>query len=152
MARVTQPQVAAWAEASKMGTSAGIVSLDTNLLDQLEAEVISRLSGAGFDTTTWVDASTTPSIIRVAIAKMYVSWIIDRQYSEDEDLNAYAARLDANAAGVIEGLVSGEIIIPGSPEVAGQPAFYPTDESSAQRPTFDDPSLGPAHFSMGQVF
>jgi hypothetical protein len=154
MVRVTQPAVKAWTEATKMGNAAGVVTLDTELLDQLEDETLSRLQGAGYETSTWTDSSTTPRIVRLAIAKLYVSWLIDRQYSEDEDLNAYAQRLAANAETVIAGLVDGTLVIPGSPEGEGigQPSFYPNDDSSAACPTWDDRSLGPAQFSMGQVF
>lgn len=153
MARVTQLQVKSWTENTKMGNAVGIVSLDTELLTQIEDELLARLQGAGYDTTTWLDANTTPSTIRTAIAKKYVSWIIDRQYSEDEDLNAYAARLDANAESIMTGLVDGTIVIPGTPEVSiSQPSFYPNDASSASKPTYDDTSLGPSKFSMGQIF
>lgn len=153
MARVTQLAVKAWTENTKMGNAAGVVSLDTELLAQLEEEVIARLNGAGYNTSTWLDSNTTPTIVRTAIAKLYVSWLIDRQYSEDEDLNAYAGRLAANAEQVIEGLVAGTLTIPGSPDgEVGQPSFYPNDDSSAATPTWEDTSLGPAKFSMGQVF
>jgi hypothetical protein len=153
MARVTQPAVKSWTENTKMGNALGIASLDTELLDQLESEILGRLAGAGYTTETWLDSTTTPPIVRTAIAKKYVSWLIDRQYSEDEELNAYAARLDANAESILEGLIAGTMVIPGTPETGiGQPSFYPNDDSSAATPTYDDPSLGPSKFSMGQVF
>lgn len=153
MARVTQPQVKAWTENTKMGNAAGVVSLDAELLAQLEEETLARLSGGGTDTSTWLDSNTTPLIVRTAIAKKYVSWLIDRQYSEDEDLNAYAARLDANAESIIVGIIEGTLPVPGAPDTGvGQPAFYPNDDSSSSDPTWDDTSLGPNKFSMGQVF
>jgi len=128
-----------------------LAALDTNLLDQLESELIGRIEGYGVDVSSWTDDTNTPPLVQTIIAKKYVSWLIDRQYSEDEDLNAYAARLDANAEALMLGISNGEILLPGEDE-GGQPSFYPNDISSAQTPTADDPSLGPAKFSMGTIF
>lgn len=151
MPRITQQEAAAWGEPTKMGIA--LQSLDTALLDQLEGEILPRIQST-VDTTTWTDAVTTPQIVRTLIAKTYVSWLIDRQYSEDEDLNAYAARLMANATMLLEGIIDGSIEIPGVPDAAnnGMPSFYPNDQSSAATPTYYDRSLGPARFSMGQIF
>jgi len=149
MARITQPEAAAWGEPSKMGVA--LAALDNALLNQLEGEIIARIEGFGYDVSTWTDSSNTPAIVKTIITKTYVSWIYDRTYSEDEDANVYAARLMANAESLMLGLQTGDIPLPGVPEV-GMPSFYPNDASSAQRPTSQDPSLGPAAFSMGQVF
>ena len=86
---------------------------------------------------------------------MFIAWLYRRQYSEDLGDNdaSYAAQLEANANTIIVGIVDGSIEIPTEPASnAGTPVFYPTDESSASDPTYDDPSLGPAKFSMSQVF
>lgn len=148
MARINKNQAQAWAE----GTKLTIAALDLNLLAHIENEVIGRLNSA-FDTSTWVDDVTTPVLVQTIISKMYVAWLYDRQYSEDiEQGSNYADRLKANAETLTMGLLDGTIEIPGIPDVAGSPVFYPTDASSAQPPTFDDPSLGPAAFSMGQRF
>lgn len=139
--RITQQQAAAWGESSKMG--AALTTLNTDLLDQIESEVISRISSNGIDTTSWVDAASTPSLVQTVIAKLYVSWLIDRQYSEDTDLNAYGQRLAVNAETLLVGIQTGAIDIPGSTTPSGQPSFYPNDASSV-----DDP----AAFSMGMTF
>lgn len=148
MSRISLQEAQAWAEATKLT----IASLDTNLLDHLEEEVLRRV-GVVVDTTTWVDETTTPKIVRTAISKLYVSMLYDRQYSEDiADGNAWATRLAANAEMLITGIVNGTIELPGTTSDAGQPEFYPTDTSSLMDPTSSDPSLGPAAFSMGMVF
>jgi hypothetical protein len=150
MTRITLQEAAAWAEPSKM--SVALQVLDTTLLDQLESEILPRLQST-VDTTTWTDAVSTPQIVRTLIAKTYVSWLIDRQYSEDEDLNSYAARLMGNADMILAGIIDGSIEIPGIPTgESGMPSFYPNDNSSASAPTYYDRSLGPAAFSMGQIF
>lgn len=148
MSRITVNEAKAWAEPTKLT----IAPLDVDLLDHLEEEVLRRV-GVVVDTTSWVDAATTPKIVRTAISKFYVSMLYDRQYSEDiADGNAWAQRLAANAELLISGIVDGTIEVPGATSEAGQPVFYPNDASSAATPTFDDPSLGPAKFSMNMVF
>ena len=147
-AHITVPEAQAWAEQTKLTIS----TLDTELEAHLAAEVITRLSSA-FDTTTWTSDVTTPKLVRTIISKLYVAWVYDRQYSEDiEQGNNYADRLKQNAEGLMIGLIDGTIELPGLPDTSGSPAFYPTDASSAQEPTFLDPSLGPAAFSMGKRF
>jgi len=147
--RVTQREVQSWLELTKLNLAA----LNTDLLDQLEEEVLVQLSSV-YDTSVWTDEVSTPKIVRTIVAKLYASMHIDKMYSENQDEgNDYAARLLANANMLIAGLVSGLFEIPGTPSSnPGTPSFYPTDASSAMEPTIDDPSLGPARFSLGKVF
>jgi hypothetical protein len=150
MARITVEQAQAWLETTKLS----IDTLDENLLDELETEILARL-GASFDTGTWLDDSSTPKLVRTAIAKMYAAWVYNRTYSEDtEGQNAYAAKLEANAEMLISGMLDGTIDIPGVDpgDPSGQPSYYPNDLSSAMEATADDRSLGPAVFSMGNTF
>ena len=150
MARITPSDAQGWAESTKLNLSA----LDVSLLEQIETEILSRLSSI-YTTTAWLDPITTPLLVKVIIAKTYVSWVYDRQYSENQDEgNDYAAMLRQNAEMLMSGLIDGIIDIPGeNPVGAGSgPSFYPNDLSSSQEPTLEDPSLGPAKFSMGKVF
>jgi hypothetical protein len=151
--RITTAEAQAWVEATKFTVPDVTVSPNSELLTEIEEEVIARVSSA-YNTTTWVDATTTPRLVRVAIAKKFVAWAYRRAYSESlEGADAtYASLLDANAETIIQGIVDGSIDIPGIAAVIGKPVFYPTDASSALTPTVDDPSLGPSKFSMGQVF
>lgn len=149
MARVTQREIQSWLELTKLNLAA----LNTDLLTQLEEEVLVRLSTV-YTVTGWVDETTTPKIVRVIISKMYASWYIDKVYSENQDAgNDYAVRLQANAEMLIQGLVSGLFEIPGEPVTnPGTASFYPTDASSAQKPTEADPSLGGPWMSLGKAF
>jgi hypothetical protein len=148
MARIIIEEAQAWGEATKLK----LATLDTYLLANIEEEVIGQLAGT-YDTSTWLDPTSTPKLIRVIISKMYVSWFYNRTYSEDTDKgNPYASALAANAAMLIAGIIDGTITIPGTPNQGEEPSFYPTDNSSIQKATCDDPSLGPAHFSMWQTF
>lgn len=152
--RITVAEAQAWAEPTKMTIQEPFIAQNSALLLQIEEEVLARISNA-YDISTWVDPVTTPRLVRVAIAKKFVAWAYRRQYSEDitEADAAYATQLDANAEVIIQGIVDGSIEIPTlPPSTTSTPLFYPTDASSAQRPTRDDPSLGPAKFSMGMTF
>ena len=150
MANITVGQAQAWAE----GTKLNVAALDVELEGHLATEVIVQLQSAGYDVSTWIDAASTPKLVRTIISKLYVAWIYDRQYSEDitAEGSEYSMRLRANAEALLTGLVSGIIELDSVTAVAGEPIFYPTDASSAQEPTEDDPSLGPAAFSMGMRF
>jgi len=150
MARITPDDAQGWAESTKLNLSA----LDASLLNQIEEEVLGRLSSI-YDVTVWTLPSNTPNLVKVIISKMYVAWFYDRQYSENQvEGNDYAALLRNNAEMLMTGLIDGTIDIPGQTQVGAGlgPIFYPNDASSMMEPTLDDPSLGPAKFSMGKVF
>ena len=149
MARVTLSEVAAWVEPAKVP----ITALDAELLSQLEEEVLVQLTSQ-YSTSTWTDPTTTPKIVRVIIAKIYASFHIDRAYSENQDGgNDYAARLMTNANMLLTGLASGSIEVPDNPPGnASTPSFFPTDFSSAQDPTSDNPEFGGPYFSLGRSF
>lgn len=154
MARITQAEANAWAEKTKLEPTLIFNEKNLTLLAQLEAEILARITPA-YDPTLWVDAVTTPQLVRVAIAKAYVAWAYRRAYSEDmsEQDAMYAALLQNNSETIIQGIIDGVIEIPGEPVTnSGSPVFYPTDASSAAEPTWEDPSLGREKFSMNQVF
>lgn len=149
MPRVTLSEIKAWVDPSKIV----ITSLDTELLSQLEEEVLVQLTGQ-YNVTSWLDELTTPKIVRVIIAKTYASFYIDRVYSENQDNgNDYAARLMTNANMLLSGLISGSIEIP-DVEITNPStvSFFPTDASSAQEPTADNPEFGGPYFSFGRPF
>jgi hypothetical protein len=140
MARITLQEAKAWGEKTKLAPAFG--ALDTDLLDQIEVEVVGNLAAVA-DTSTWVDSTTTPSLAKTVIAKLYVAWLIDRQYSEDQELSAYAALLRASALSLQSQIVDGSIDIPGVIATGdGLPSGYPTDT---------DPECGP-YFRMDAVF
>jgi len=150
MPHITVQQAQAWAEQSKLALG----SLDLELEDQVATQVLGRVAQA-YDVSSWTDDTTTPDIVRSAIAMTYVSWFYSRQYSEDEpNTNEYAIRLLAMAEDLIAGIITGAIEVPEEPIQTdlGEAAFYPTDASSAMEPTLDDSSLGGPVFSMGTVF
>jgi hypothetical protein len=149
---ISLAEAQAWAEPTKLTLD----SLDSVLLGQVQSLVLSRVAIAyPTDVVLWIGPGSTPSLIRTIISMLYVSWYIDRTYSQNADLSAYAARLagivESNIIGIVDGTIDIIEIVTdiGS---ATDPAFYPNDTSSALDPTFDDMSLGDAKFSMGRGF
>src|SRR5687768_12024745 len=139
---ITLVEAAAWGEKTKLAPA--LVSMDTALLEQVQAEVLGRIAAVA-TTTTWVDSATTPPLVKTILAKLYIAWIIDRQYSEDEELSGYAALLRATATTLLTGIVESEIDIPGvtvGDAGDGLPSVYPTDT---------DPEYGP-YFTMDAIF
>lgn len=150
MSRIIANEAQAWAEPTKLT----IAALDSNLLDHIEEEVLDQI-GSTYDVSTWIDATSTPKIVRTAISKLYVAWAYRRQYSEDTDAgNPYAQKLEDNANMIIEGIIDGSVTIPTVPNQGGQPSYYPNDASSVLNPQDfpDDTSVGPNLFSINQVF
>jgi hypothetical protein len=150
MAYVTVTAAQAWTESSKLP----IGSIDLELDAQVATQVLGRVASA-YDTASWVDTPSTPKLIRSVMAMWYVSWLYDRAYSQDPDGSVYARRLRQWAEDLLKGIISGVIDLDDAVAnnlEAGQPAFYPTDQGSAMDPTDDDPSLGPAKFTMGVVW
>jgi hypothetical protein len=152
VARISVEEVKAWVEPTKLP----IAALDTDLATQVEELVLSRIASA-YDVSTWVNAATTPKLVRSAISMLYVSVYYDRQYSEDERSNAWARRLSNMVDSMINGIVTGAIdlldVVGNAPNSAA--SFFPNDASSAIVDSYLqdlDPSLGPAAFSMGRRF
>lgn len=151
------------AQAFLENTKANLVSLDTNLEGQFATYVLGRLADTFLDSTfgvlTWADPTTTPQLVRMAIAMLYAGWYYDRQFTEETEGTTYGEMLKADAELLIEGLISGSILLvellPNLPQVA--PVFYPTDASSTTEALMintdpDDNSLGPPKFGMSKVF
>jgi hypothetical protein len=148
---ITLGEAQAWAEDTKLHFD----NLDPSLLAQVSSQVKSRISST-LDVSGWIDNTNTPDLVRNIIAMQYVSWYYSRTYSEDaSSSNDYALRLLAMAEELLTGIISGIITLPEVPVSSvptDRPTFYPTDLSSAQEPTFEDPSLGGARFTLGQIF
>lgn len=144
---VTLAEARAWGEKTKLAP-AWEEGFDADLLAQVQVEVLGNVSAVA-DTSTWLDSTTTPSLVKTIIAKLYVAWLIDRQYSEDADLSDYAALLRATALSLQTAIVNSDIDLPGAGAVAGDglPGMYPLDT------TLDSQGnpYGP-YFTMDAVF
>lgn len=149
---ITVQEVNAWLEKTKVALTA----LDSELVGSIAEQVIAAVSDM-VDPTSWLDPTTTPSLIRKIIAMQYAGWYYQRTYSEDEETNSYGLLLLGQAERLITGIREGSLTIAGSVPADGaafntQPSFYPTDFSSMQSPTSTDPSLGGPKFTMGTIW
>lgn len=150
MARVTLAEIQGWLDPAKLT----LASIDTELLANLEEEILTRLAVV-YDVSGWTTSANTPKLVRTAISKFYASWLYDRFYSENqEEGNDYALRLAQNVENIMMALIDGRVVLPEEPDpmTSRGPSYYPTDASSAQEPTSDDPSLGGPYFSLGRSF
>jgi len=145
---ITLQEARAWGEKTKLAP-AWEDGLDAVLLSQIQVEVVGNVASVA-DTSAWVDSDSTPELVKTIIAKLYVAWLIDRQYSEDEELSAYAALLRATALSLQTAISDSEIDLPGGSTDApgdGLPGMYPLDSTVDQ---FGKP-YGP-YFTMDTVF
>lgn len=150
MTHIHFKEAQAWAERTKLDLG---TSLEGELEGQLSTQVLARVATA-YDVSGWVSEATTPALIRTAIAMRYVAFIYARTYSNDTDGDTYSTLLLQGSDAIIQNIIDGITPIDGVDPIAdlSEPVFYPTDLSSASEPTPEDPSLGPAKFSMGQIF
>jgi hypothetical protein len=150
MSHITVANAQAWTEKTKLDLGA---TLDGELEDQLSLQVLAKVAGT-VDTSTWVDQSTTPRIIKSVIAMLYAATWYRRTYSEESDTPTYADILQGMAENLLEGILAGtvDIVEITTDDTISEAQSYPTDTSSALSPTVDDPSLGPNAFSMSTIW
>jgi hypothetical protein len=155
MARITSADAQAWVERNRLHIDDPFLANDAALLVHIEGEVLGRLSGE-FSTAAWVDAASTPPLVRKIVSMLYLAAVYRRQISQATTRtgqHTYSDWLETNAMTILQGILDGTLDIGQLPSgTGGQPAFYPNDTSSALEPTSDDQSLGDAHFSMGTVW
>jgi hypothetical protein len=151
MSNIAIGEAQAWCERTKLDLGR---NLDGELEANISSQILARVAMT-YDVSSWITSDTTPKLIRSIIAMYYAAHEYYRRYANDnDDTNAYADKLTAMADAALANILDGTTIIPGILPTgdSSAPSFYPTDVSSAQCATEDDPSLGPAKFSMGHVF
>jgi|SRR5690242_73738 len=151
MGNITVEEAQVWCQRNKLDLG---VQLDGGLEVQVSSQILGRVA-AVYDTSSWTTSLNTPQLVKTIIAMYYAAWTYNKLYSDDNtDTNAYADKLMAMADAMLQNIIDGITEIPGVEPVgdSSEPSFYPTDASSALEATVEDPSLGPAKFSMGTVF
>lgn len=147
---ITVDEANAYADKNKLIVNSVDVDLETSQATQLFAKL-----GQVYDVSTWVDDTTTPSLVRKVLAMLYTGWFYLRTYSEEEDVSNYGQLLIDQANDLVNGIVAGTLVLSDVSVPAinpDQPSFYPTDASSELTPTYEDKSLGDAVFSMGRIW
>jgi hypothetical protein len=132
MPHVTVGDVQVWLDAGKLL----IPENDTLPEDQTFADIVFGRIGQVYTTTTWVDATTTPPLIKRIIAMLIAANRYNKIYSEEDDAgNRYANKLEGRAYDMVNMIVSGQIIVldPSAVPIAGAnvPVFYPDDQTGA---------------------
>ncbi len=147
MAYLTVPNVQTWLEATKLT----VATVESGLETATKFRVIAALSEV-YDTSLWLDDTSTPALVRQVMAMYYAAWYYRRTYSEDTDSSpTYADWLEGLADTMLMGIVDGTldlIEVVGLSAATGSMDFYPQDnnyDSNGYR--VDD-----AKFTMGQVF
>lgn len=132
MSYVTLQQVQAWLQIDKY-------DLLPNDLDQeqvgLAADKTLSWLEQRYDTSGWLDDTSTPSMVRRIIAMLTASYTLRKAISEDDGITHYADWLEERACKLIEGLVDGSLDLPDVDPDPNAPAsasieFYPNDAST----------------------
>lgn len=161
MPHIVADDVNAWFDPSRLALDSDSFMSDPEqqaLESQIVTQVFARLAPVFDEVTSWTSAANTPKLVKSIIAMLFGAWLYDRTYSENaetEETTTYGNLLRSTAWANVDMLVAGLIALEELPTVnaaAGQPSFFPTDFSSSQKPTVENPEYGPAAFTMGEVF
>lgn len=148
MAYLAETDVQTWLEQTKLD----IASVDTGLEAVAASKVLAALSEV-YDTSSWLDALSTPLLVRQVMAMFVAAWTYRRQYSEDTDsVPTYADWLEGLANQLLADIANGTVVLVGVDPIAegldSGPDFYPKDynyDTNGYR--VDD-----AAFTMSQEF
>ena len=117
-----------------------------------------------YDTSTWIDSATTPTLILNLLSMWVASVYLRRAASEEDGLTTYADWLEMRADAICDKIVEGAIDIPGVEEdpltsLGGSSVFFPTDAATQiweDSHEFDGSSFAegaaPRAFTMDQRF
>lgn len=106
MAVINEDDVRVWLDSQKLS----ITTLDSNLAEQITAEVLGAVSSA-YSVEGWTTVINTPLIVRRVISMMYAGYTFHKKYSPDTDPGTYGELLLANAKTLLDGIVSGNITV-----------------------------------------
>ena len=132
MALITNDDVQPWLSDDRLD-----IELTDDLSEEtyLSAVLTGRLSKAGYDTSSWTSAPSTPDVIRGILGRQVAAYRILKVYADQEDVSAYAQEVLLDSAeNTIEMLLSGDIDLGDSSydETTGTAGFYPTDSTEEE--------------------
>lgn len=141
-----------WLEVSKLRLD----SSDELLEEPYQSEVVrSRLASCDIDVTAWIDAATTPSLVKSIIGMLVAAQKYNTFYSETDEGagNPYANKLEERAMMLLEGICAGTIDlldITDDPATSGfgSVIFYPDDTVGVLEENEEEA----VRFTMGRVF
>ena len=155
VAHISLEEAQQWFQSTKLQLEA----IDAELEATASAMVLGHLADS-YDTTTWVDSTSTPSLVRKIISMLHGAWLYNRVVSEQQVENAitYGDRLERAAMTLLESVAAGNVVLTDTTEVNLQDAstameFWPTDAATANAELLpEDAASAPRAFSMGKVF
>lgn len=126
---VTEAQIQQWIEPTKKT----IDGVDEDLDASTSTIVFTKLSSR-VDTTTWINAASTPDIIITILSMLIASTMLRRSFPDiqDSDLE-YCIWLERQAQSIIDMILDGTIDLDPSSALSGQPAFWPTDQTGSSQ-------------------
>ena len=117
--------------------------------------VKSRLASCDIDVTVWIDALTTPTLVKQIIGMLVAAHKYNTYYSETDEAagNPYANKLEDRATLLLEGICAGTIDlldITDDPATSGfgSVLFYPDDDVGVLEENKEEA----VRFTMGKVF
>lgn len=154
MTHVTPDEVQQWIQDSRLSIDA----VDPVLDNTAHARVVAALA-LRYDTTTWVNVGTTPTLVRAIESMLQAATIINRAHAETMDeVDAYGVHLESSAIDLLGGLADGSIILDDTPNsgdyASGQPSVWPTDTATqiAVDEGWEADGAAPLMFTVGKVF
>lgn len=132
MAYLTIEQVQDWLSQSKYP----IVTEDlTSQLELTAADVVRSGLSPRYDTSTWVNAASTPAFVINLMAMLVASYILRRAIGEDDGEHDYPDWLEGRVLAMIDAVINKQVDIPGvtpDPTAGAEmlPSFFPTDAST----------------------
>lgn len=157
---VSLEEIQQWLERTRLSVDA----IDEHLQETAKELVFSRTSRA-FDQSGWVDADSSPALIRKIISMYIASWTYQRTYAESvgEGTNAYAAKLEAMAESLLKGLEEGTVQLTDVSSIddtqTQTPSYWPNENTgntqqydAANTPLGLDQYSEDIKFTMGAIF
>lgn len=126
---VTLPKVQQWLETTKLTLS----SVDEELAESAREVAFASLVNS-YDTTVWVDSTTTPKLVQSAISMLVAAWEYNRAYSEEGGLATYGNDLEEKAYALLSGIAEGQVALEEYPTVGATAetiSFFPDDSTGA---------------------
>lgn len=132
MSYVDSEKVQAWLESSKFP----IVSVNPNFEETAVNLIFAELSQR-YDTTTWVDSSTTPPIVLNILAMQIAAFEYRAAVAQEDGLEHYSDKLEARINQLVSAIATGALSLPSdypvdsTSSLGGGAEIFPTDASTA---------------------
>jgi len=155
MAHVSPAEIQEWIRNTRLAVTSVDATKDESFFRIASSKLTNR-----YNVTVWVDASTTPSLIRTIIGMLYAANEINAGNAEStNEINAYGVHLESSAMALLGGLADGsidlvDIAVTDLGVTYTDPVFWPTRMATAiaKSDGIDADGAAQQAFSMGQIF